>query len=258
VLPITRGCLRARATTTVARQHAQRRTPGAVTMPPRSKTQWRTPGQWWLPDRRRNGGGSRSGCAAATVPRSGVTATVLRFRGAVAATPWSTGRATTGQWGGWAAATLGLEAGERRWPRRVSGSGAPWGAALSDGSCHARHGWLRRWQRSRETRAARVGSLHGGSGALGDQLLRSGGLSGVIWWWPPPIICLCMWLIVMQLSSLIMMYGISIYGTFYNDLSFVRYQPSSFLRVCCGNKNDIQNLFVCNGNSHDYIFFRSA
>jgi hypothetical protein len=57
-------------------------------------------------------------------------------------------------------------------------------------------------------------------------------LGGVLRRRPPPILCLCMWLLAVKpiqgFSSLIMMYDTCIYATFYNDICFARYHPSSF------------------------------
>jgi hypothetical protein len=42
--------------------------------------------------------------------------------------------------------------------------------------------------------------------------------------------CSC-WLNPHNFFSLIMMYDVYIYATFFNDLCFARYEPSNFLRV---------------------------
>jgi hypothetical protein len=63
----------------------------------------------------------------------------------------------------------GLEVGEQRWPRWASVGGAPWGVAITNNDCHARHGWLRRRRQSREAGTARVCG------------------SGVLRWPTPPI-----------------------------------------------------------------------
>jgi hypothetical protein len=59
--------------------------------------------------------------------------------------------------------------------------------------------------------------------SFGDQLLRSGGLCEVLQQRPPPIFCLCLRLLFELILgfSLIMMYGVGIYVTFFSDLCFV-------------------------------------
>jgi hypothetical protein len=57
------------------------------------------------------------------------------------------------------------------------------------------------------------------------QFLQSNGLDVVLRRRAPPILCLCMWLLVepiLVFSSLITIYDICIYATFYNDLCFAR------------------------------------
>jgi hypothetical protein len=76
------------------------------------------------------------------------------------------------------------------------------GVAVFGGSGHARRRWLRRRQRRARRRLWGSTICTTVRASFTDQLLRSGGLGGILQRWPPPILCLCMRLLVEPILGL--------------------------------------------------------
>jgi hypothetical protein len=124
-------------------------------------------------------------------------------------------------------------------------------AARPSSGCHARHRWLRR---SRETRLRGSAIYMTVWTSFVYQLLRSDGLGGILCRWSPPILVLCMRLLVdpiIEFSLLIVMYGICIFVTFYNDICFTWYQPYIFCMCVVGMKMLFKTSAHAMGNSHN-------
>jgi hypothetical protein len=153
------------------------------------------------------------------------------------------------------AATMTSEAQARPWPRE------PRAARGSRDGGDQRRERRRRFPEERLAPTASTVTRWGLRGSVvrmtveasfGDQLLRSGGLSGVLRRRPLPILrfmhAVVGWFHTM-IFSLIMMYSVGIYATFYNDYAL---RDMSIQFACMlWNENVIENLCTCNGNSQD-------